>query len=327
MRLLNFFDGFTSATEPSAGVIGASQLQSYVDDAAFVTAKGSAAANGDMYYNTTANLVKVYQNGGWKSLPASAATAILTSSRLLVTDSNGLIAVLSVSSTEAGYLAGVTSAIQTQLDAKVAKADYTGKGVILVGTGAGTYVALTAPATGQVLTGDTAQASGLKWAAPGGGGGGSLRWYEQGPAPELVEEYGVQSRGFIAGDSQSLYTAVKVPNSYQAGNPVTLRMPFYSGGNAGTALLRTQTTLIRSGTDAMSSTTNQRTSTNSAPTLAAGTVNEPQATNFDLTSSTGEVNSVAIAAGDLLLVRLYRDTDTATAELKALTDAAEVSFT
>ena len=54
---------------------------------------------------------------------ASAAIAFskmanLTASRLLVSDGNGDVSVLAVTSTEAGYLDGVSSAIQTQLDSK-----------------------------------------------------------------------------------------------------------------------------------------------------------------------------------------------------------------
>ena len=46
--------------------------------------------------------------------------ANLTASRLLVSDGNGDVSVSAVTSTEAGYLDGVSSAIQTQLDSKAA---------------------------------------------------------------------------------------------------------------------------------------------------------------------------------------------------------------
>ena len=71
--------------------------------------------------------------------------------------------VTGVSDTEIGYLDGVTSAIQTQLDAKIAKADITAKGAILVGTGSGTYTAQTVGTNGQVLTANSAQADGVEW--------------------------------------------------------------------------------------------------------------------------------------------------------------------
>jgi hypothetical protein len=58
---------------------------------------------------------------------ASAAIALTklaatTASRALVSDASGFITVASVTATELGYLSGVTSAIQTQLDAKAAGA-------------------------------------------------------------------------------------------------------------------------------------------------------------------------------------------------------------
>ena len=54
-----------------------------------------------------------------------AATTIdtedLTASRALVSDGSGKVAVSSVTSTELGYLSGVTSSVQTQVDTKTAK--------------------------------------------------------------------------------------------------------------------------------------------------------------------------------------------------------------
>ena len=45
----------------------------------------------------------------------------LTASRALVSDGSGDVSVSAVTSTEVGYLDGVTSAIQTQLNAKAGK--------------------------------------------------------------------------------------------------------------------------------------------------------------------------------------------------------------
>ena len=45
----------------------------------------------------------------------------LTASRALVSDGSGDLAVSAVTSTELGYIDGVTSAIQTQLDAKASQ--------------------------------------------------------------------------------------------------------------------------------------------------------------------------------------------------------------
>jgi hypothetical protein len=68
-----------------------------------------------------------------------------------------------LSTTELNYVDGVTSAIQTQLGAKIAKADISAKGAILVGTGSGTYTAQSVGTNGQVLTANSAQADGVEW--------------------------------------------------------------------------------------------------------------------------------------------------------------------
>lgn len=52
---------------------------------------------------------------------STITTSDLTANRALVSDSNGKVAVSAVTGTELGYLDGVTSAIQTQIDNKVAK--------------------------------------------------------------------------------------------------------------------------------------------------------------------------------------------------------------
>jgi hypothetical protein len=71
-----------------------------------------------------------------------------------------------VSTTELGYLDGVTSAIQTQLDAKTIKATLTTKGDIYAATAASTPARLAVGANDTVLTADSAEATGLKWATP-----------------------------------------------------------------------------------------------------------------------------------------------------------------
>lgn len=116
-RILDFTDGYSSATAPTQS------LPTFASTTAFVTAKGSSAADGDMFYDTTDDVLKVYANGSWTFVSAQAAA--LTASRALVSSASGQVTVATTTSTEIGYVNGVTSAIQTQIDAKLAKAGTT----------------------------------------------------------------------------------------------------------------------------------------------------------------------------------------------------------
>lgn len=166
------------------------------------------------------------------------------------------------------------------------------------------------------------------WGSLGGGGGGSsLNWIEDAAAPLASFEYSQLVYSFMDAETQFLYAAVRVPSTYSAGSQINLRGLFYANATANTVLMQTLATLIRTGTDAVSSTTNQRTSTNSAITLAT-TANKPNSFVCDLTDSGGQINGVGVSAGDLILVRLTRDTatDTSTADAVFPPYCSEVTF-
>jgi hypothetical protein len=83
---------------------------------------------------------------------------------------NAGTALTTVDATELGYLDGVTSAIQTQVDAKTAKATLTTKGDVYAATAASTPARLAVGANNTVLTADSNYSTGLKWATPAAGG-------------------------------------------------------------------------------------------------------------------------------------------------------------
>lgn len=62
----------------------------------------------------------------------------------------------------------VENVLGTQLNLRIPKSDITAKGVILVGTGVGTYAARTVGTNGQVLTANSAQATGVEWTTVSG---------------------------------------------------------------------------------------------------------------------------------------------------------------
>jgi hypothetical protein len=77
-----------------------------------------------------------------------------------------------VDDTEIGYLNGVTSAIQTQIDSKIGQSTainptiVDAKGDIIAATAADTVARLAVGANNTVLTADSATSTGLKWSAP-----------------------------------------------------------------------------------------------------------------------------------------------------------------
>lgn len=87
---------------------------------------------------------------------ASAAIArtklsALTTSRAMVTDGSGFDSVSAVTSTELGYVSGVTSAIQTQLNAKISNTLTTTTGDMIYASGANTPARLPIGSAGQVI--------------------------------------------------------------------------------------------------------------------------------------------------------------------------------
>lgn len=96
-------------------------------------------------------------------------TTPLTASRALVTGASSELAASAVTATELGYVSGVTSAIQTQLDARTAKVTLTTKGDIYAATAASTPARLGVGTDGQVLVANSTTSTGLEWqAAPSG---------------------------------------------------------------------------------------------------------------------------------------------------------------
>lgn len=147
MRLLDFFDGAQSETAPTIGNLLASGIITYPDDATYEATEQGAPIDGNIYYNTTTNVLRYYSDGAWsnivdddslQTLVNKTIDADLNTIRNLEDDnikSGAGINVTklhdgSVDNTEFGHLDGVTSPIQTQIDSKVNRSGDTMTGTL-----------------------------------------------------------------------------------------------------------------------------------------------------------------------------------------------------
>ena len=183
-------------------------------------------------------------------------------------------------------------------------------------TGTGTNGA--APGWDTMLSTDIAGGAkvvGLKWLQIAGNS-----------APLEVDEVNfIESHVFSAGLAQELYSSFKVPGSYVAGSQIKLNIAFYSPSTSGNVLFTSQSTLILENTTAVTSTANQRTSVNTAVTMAT-TANKYVTASLDLTDTAGLINGVAVVAGSYIKVKLYRGTDTDTADVRFIPNVVEVTL-
>ena len=155
------------------GRILAVRLKSISDDAAFMAmvtdASGKIAAHGTVsatelgYLDGVTSAVQTQLNGKQATLTGAATTIAssnLTASMALVSDASGKVAAHgTVSSTELGYLDGVTSAIQSQIDGK--QATLTGAATTIASSNLTASMALVSDASGKVAAHGTVSAAEL----------------------------------------------------------------------------------------------------------------------------------------------------------------------
>jgi hypothetical protein len=250
-----------------------------------------------------------------------------------ISDATDAHAGSAITNTPSGNLSATTvqaalNELQTDVDGRIANSLVTTKGDLVTATASATPARLPVGTNGYFLTADSAESTGLKWvaASSGGGGGGSLVWIEDANAPIATVENKIRVYQFQSALAQTIHAVVKVPDSYVAGSQILLRTFWYSNDTSGTALIQSISTLIRAGVDAITSTANQRTSTNAAVTMSGATQNIPQAVELDVSSASGQINAVAISPGDLILISLTRGTDTGVSDVSVPVNCAEVAF-
>jgi len=117
-----------------------------VSDSTGKVATSSVTSTELDYLSGVTNNIQTQLNSKQNTITGGASTITssdLTPSRALASNSSGKVAASSVTSTELGYLSGVTGNIQTQLDSKLASSTYTPSDVklkLLTVDGAGSGV-------------------------------------------------------------------------------------------------------------------------------------------------------------------------------------------
>ena len=110
-----------SHTHTAAQVTGLTASRALVSDASGHPAVSAVTSTELGYLDGVTSAIQTQLNGKQATITGGASTITntnLTASRALVSDGNGKVAASTVTSTELGYLDGVTSAIQKQLDGK-----------------------------------------------------------------------------------------------------------------------------------------------------------------------------------------------------------------
>lgn len=121
MRILDFSDGFESATEPLQGNVTANALKVFASDADFVTDKGSVATQGDVYSRSSDDVIRYHDGSAWVSL---ASTAAVDSAIAVHTgDTIDAHAGTAITNTPSGNLAATTvqaalNELQTDVDTR-----------------------------------------------------------------------------------------------------------------------------------------------------------------------------------------------------------------
>lgn len=145
-------DASTDAVGTAANSLGTlTDAHIFVGDASDVPT--DVAVSGDITISNTgvvAIATGVIVNGDVNASAAIALTklAATTASRALVSDGSGFIVVSTTTAAEVGYVSGVTSAIQTQLNAK--QATITGAASTVVSSNLGTNVAVISNGSGKL---------------------------------------------------------------------------------------------------------------------------------------------------------------------------------
>jgi hypothetical protein len=141
MRELDFDDGFTTETAPDQGTTSASALRNATDDANFVTLKGTPAADSDIYYNTTDDVIRFYRDGAWENVITQPKVTGSRGSPQSVTAVAG-IAFTGKQSRNIWFVQGSGGAVTVTANPRISVGNFVGQQLRIVGRSDVNYVLL-----------------------------------------------------------------------------------------------------------------------------------------------------------------------------------------
>lgn len=176
-RILDFFDGQSSASAPVASIAEASKFGVFASDAAFEANKGSAGADGDVYLNSTSGVLRRYLTSWGDVREKTNSTAANPTVSNDNTEGYAVFSLWHNSSTNDVFIAvdvstGAAVWDELILDSEYSVHDHDGTNSPKV---LGTDIDSTGGTSGQALTADGV--GGSSWTTIAGGGGGGLDVY------------------------------------------------------------------------------------------------------------------------------------------------------
>jgi len=172
---------------------------------------------------------------------------------------------------------------------------------------------------GQFLKALASESTGLVWADPQSGISAIGDWHESPGSPVASTDVnGEKVFLFVKGAAGKLVKYVKVPQGYNVGDALVMRLGFFSASSSNEWRMNIVSTLIQVNTDAITNTADQETPNSGDITNTVA--NQYREVTFAISDSAGKVNNVAAAAGDFLKLELTRGTPAGT------DDTADIQF-
>jgi hypothetical protein len=143
----------------------------------------------------------------------------------------------------------------------------------------------------------------------GGGAGSFMPILGQSidPIEELVD--GIDLLGFDKTSGAEIYFNYKLPDGFVSGNQMVLAGGVFYCQNitSGKVLMRAETALLKKGSHVLGIYNDIHTATNEEVDTAPIAGTQTTIGNIDLTDENGEINGAVVEAGDVLRIKVYRD--------------------